>query len=871
MQATSTTTIDAKKRVATLWKEFIASDYVKDKVDGAPFLRNLAAIDKMDSVGSLCVQDIYEHFAEWMTCIYLSRDKKPLGPGTLDSYFGYLMVQARARALKIARGEIQVTKASNFFSCSSGDTNVMTDEVRWFRGVKHNMRRKSIARLTEKGEAIDNSADPLYAADIAKINETYARVGGAESAVRSCLLIATWQTAGRTTECVYLSYDNMFWDRQFCCIEVEIVQYKTSKVKRLPLVASANHHMCFFTRLGDMLALERTVSYRPDDMGSWLFPKFQSKDQAGAAINRILKDVDVRQENAKHKVEAKASKLEFAANATVVGASVRPGAISTLYADIPANQVVCTSGHDMSGDSKMFGYVDVNVATCMPGATVLAGWPSPGYGKPTKGPRPASVDALAHQGADMKLVDDIVDEVFDLDPAHPPMLLRAEVRRAGDGEFVNPGGTPGALRPAVLCAFASLVMHYEERSKNGFFLPVQVKLETAVSKAYSGRSSHAKLTEWGNAIRDAFVADNIHLSAYHETEGTARIVSMLQSLARQQGQVAQNQRALENALESALRALPGAIGARMEEHVAELGSRVENALQLTPMTRRRRVAQDDGGEEDNMIVDGEGEGDGGNTALAMVPVHDGVTSGADEDGHGAIVAVAGDVETDDAAGLHLHRTHPTQFNAPVVCAARDLNELFRMYMEAGAPELSTYAPFGRNPQMNSDARHGLGLLYEMATSEEREKLKKKEETRVKRMDLVDDLVVLARAWWAALLKGQELSPPNSCAKPKPGSRPEPAGLFWAANLRKKFKKDLPKDLSARAKHMDMRKCGVAAWRRAWEAEKAQKQYPSQCKYPAAEAPWEIADAEAKAAAEGAAEAKVTIFGALFGRRDSTGA
>ena len=347
MQATSTTTIDAKKRVATLWKEFIASDYVKDKVDGAPFLRNLAAIDKMDSVGSLCVQDIYEHFAEWMTCIYLSRDKKPLGPGTLDSYFGYLMVQARARALKIARGEIQVTKASNFFSCSSGDTNVMTDEVRWFRGVKHNMRRKSIARLTEKGEAIDNSADPLYAADIAKINETYARVGGAESAVRSCLLIATWQTAGRTTECVYLSYDNMFWDRQFCCIEVEIVQYKTSKVKRLPLVASANHHMCFFTRLGDMLALERTVSYRPDDMGSWLFPKFQSKDQAGAAINRILKDVDVRQENAKHKVEAKASKLEFAANATVVGASVRPGAISTLYADIPANQVVCTSGHDM--------------------------------------------------------------------------------------------------------------------------------------------------------------------------------------------------------------------------------------------------------------------------------------------------------------------------------------------------------------------------------------------------------------------------------------------------------------------------------------------------------------------------------------------
>ena len=71
--------------------------------------------------------------------------------------------------------------------------------------------------------------------------------------------------------------------------------------------------------------------------------------------------------------------------------------------------------------------------------------------------------------------------------------------------------------------------------------------------------------------------------------------------------------------------------------------------------------------------------------------------------------------------------------------------------------------------------------------------------------------------------------------------------------------------------MDMRKCGVAAWRRAWEAEKAQKQYPSQCKYPAAEAPWEIADAEAKAAAEGAAEAKVTIFGHLFGRRDSTGA
>lgn len=674
--------------------------------------------------------------------------------------------------------------------------------------------------------------------------------------MKTCLLIATWQTAGRTTECVYLSYDNLIWNRKFCCIEAEIVQSKTSKVKRLPLVASANHHLCFFTRLGDMLALERTVSYRPD-MGAWLFPTFQSLDRAGSAIGRIIKDVDVRLDNARFKAEAKATGLEFVN--TAVGASLRPGAITTMYADVPANQVICTSGHDMSGDSKMFGYVDVNVATCILGATVLADWPSPGYGKPTKGPRPASVDALAHQGVDMKLVDDIVDYVFDLHPAHPPMLLRAEVRR--DGYFVNPGGTTGALRQAVLCAFASLVMHYEERTRCGFFLPVQVKLREAVTKAFPGCPSHAKLTNWGRAIREAFDADNIHLSAYHETEGMERMLNMMQNLARQVGHLAQNVRMLENTL-------PAAIAAKTSEQVAQISSRMEEALQVMPTTRSRRVAQDDVGDEDNMIVDGEGEGGGGNTTLALVPVHEGAN---------CAIAVAGDVETSDA-GLPLLRTHLTQNNAPRVCEANSINDLFRSYMEAGATPLEDYAPFGENKHKNSNARHAVGFFYEMATLEERKQLKDESvETRWRRIDIMEDLVVMARAWWSALYVGQGLGEPNTCMSQKPGARPKPKKVEWVANLRKRFKDQLvvklrdageTLDASAQAKYnLDMRACGVAAWRQAWESEKQSRQFRSQCRYPPVKAPWEPDPAASAAARLSFGQ----MFRAAIGGRDSTGA
>ena len=148
MQSTSLTTGDAKRRAKTLWMEFTVSDYVKTKASSVPSLKNLKAIDEMESVSRLCVQTMYEHFAEWMTMHHVKkRDGQPLTPGTLDSYFGYLMFEARARAVDIAR-ENEKQQVKEFFSCSDGDTNVVTEEVRWFRGVKHNMRRKSIARLT---------------------------------------------------------------------------------------------------------------------------------------------------------------------------------------------------------------------------------------------------------------------------------------------------------------------------------------------------------------------------------------------------------------------------------------------------------------------------------------------------------------------------------------------------------------------------------------------------------------------------------------------------------------------------------------------------------------------------------------------------
>lgn len=125
-------------------------------------------------------------------------------------------------------------------------------------------------------------------------------------------------------------------------------------------------------------------------------------------------------------------------------AGVRVGAANELFSAMPASFATACTGHSMIQEPAFFEYVKSLVQHSMPGVVVLGGWPSFLWGQNGNGPVPADLDAVR----DVVLPDSadfeaIIDEVFRLDSASPPMLQRG-----------------GALRPAVR---AFLVMYYPER------------------------------------------------------------------------------------------------------------------------------------------------------------------------------------------------------------------------------------------------------------------------------------------------------------------------------------------------------------------------------------------------------------------------
>lgn len=99
------------------------------------------------------------------------------------------------------------------------------------------------------------------------------------------------------------------------------------------------------------------------------------------------------------------------------------------------------------------------------GAIVLAGWAPLPWGHHGDGPSPPSLDALYNTGQDMEVLEAVMDNLFNLDDASPPMLL-----------------SDGALRPLLRAAFASMIMYHPDRMAAGEMRPVCMKLLEAVGK-----------------------------------------------------------------------------------------------------------------------------------------------------------------------------------------------------------------------------------------------------------------------------------------------------------------------------------------------------------------------------------------------------
>ena len=136
-------TVAARARSTALWDQWCAE---KAEVwsDMEPSLPLPAPIARMPAA-YLIERVYYAQFADWLVREYLTKDGNPLHPGTLDGYIQYLMQEAKAHAT-VAMSEDERRAVERFFTCSGGDGGT-TEDFRWFRGLKANMRRIAVARL----------------------------------------------------------------------------------------------------------------------------------------------------------------------------------------------------------------------------------------------------------------------------------------------------------------------------------------------------------------------------------------------------------------------------------------------------------------------------------------------------------------------------------------------------------------------------------------------------------------------------------------------------------------------------------------------------------------------------------------------------
>ena len=216
-------------------------------------------------------------------------------------------------------------------------------------------------------------------------------------------------------------------------------------------------------------------------------------------------------------------------NTQPTAAGVRPGAADTLACAMPVELGVHNTGHDLTGLSALWEYLQARVALTIPGLVALAGWPTFPYGHLGKGPKHPTLAGLI--GVSEERLEAMIDFTFSFEQGgqHPPMLLR-----------------DGHLRPMMRCVLATMIMYYQQRYE---VRPREMQsVNDHLAEAYKatvgfpGEDAHQKLMEWSSIIKVQFDLDNLHLTARDGHDNTEKVVTAVKQLgsgqASMQGQLA---------------------------------------------------------------------------------------------------------------------------------------------------------------------------------------------------------------------------------------------------------------------------------------------------------------------------------------------
>eukprot|EP00740_Mantoniella_antarctica_P023630 CAMPEP_0198702236 /NCGR_PEP_ID=MMETSP1468-20131203/388643_1 /TAXON_ID=1461545 /ORGANISM="Mantoniella sp, Strain CCMP1436" /LENGTH=732 /DNA_ID=CAMNT_0044460743 /DNA_START=2655 /DNA_END=4853 /DNA_ORIENTATION=+ len=408
--------------------------------------------------------------------------------------------------------------ARAFFDCL--DPKSTSETRKWLVSLRDKMFNTMFIAAAKSGETMDHSAVEIFGFHVADIVRAYSLVGTPEAAKRKCALSFLRFAAGRTGEVAFLTYERLTWDPHFKCIVAEFAQVKNVKTKKACFTAGVNRHMDAFLNLFDMLVLDPLRVHNPDsESPMWLFPELHRMDSCNDALGkyiRVVMSLDKQGNKPLTTLGHHAPSVPERASA----AGIRVGCANEVFRSMPDGFATTTTGHSMAAQSAFYDYVRSLTSNCMPGATVMAGFPALRWGERGFGPVPADLQALVRLlDLNMDDFDNMIDKLLGFDSAANPKMH-----------------VGGGLRPAIEASFAMGVMYYPERMKAGEMGEVNRKLRDVVMKVgkYGGaEAAHQALCRWAPHLQGQFNQDNLHLTSRDSLEGMEAVVNGITAVGAQ--------------------------------------------------------------------------------------------------------------------------------------------------------------------------------------------------------------------------------------------------------------------------------------------------------------------------------------------------
>ena len=287
-----------------------------------------------------------------------------------------------------------------------------TEEGLWWSNMRTRLNRNAFTNDVYGPDKIDHSPNEIFLSHVVHLMEGLSKANTPESAERKLAIMTLWRMAGRAGEPAFLSYEGFQWNalHQTACIECP--QTKSSKLKFVPFVAGSGRHKDWLLAFADDLVLKRGETIYDSTQKTWLLPCLQECSnpnlnpspspnpnpnpdpdsnqggtQGAGASTKLSNFIKAMQPAGRSGAQQKYSGVSVSVLPPApTAAGVRHGAADMLCQSMPAELAVHTTGHDLTGISALWEYLNARISLCIPGSVILAGWPAFAYGQTGQGP-----------------------------------------------------------------------------------------------------------------------------------------------------------------------------------------------------------------------------------------------------------------------------------------------------------------------------------------------------------------------------------------------------------------------------------------------------------------------------------------------------